>query len=170
VRRRRKRNGSRAMWTWMVLTVYIHRQPSNTMVKGTSWEAGLWSPPPATLLSHLHSARTKRPTFHTGINNCYCIPSGPENRDERPWGSVALTTWHPSIRKKLALTSPTGGGHSVCIVRSRTKATEEYCIPLHVWQDKKDILLKNFKLYWIFVREGNLKKSGKIKFSSVKIY
>ena len=25
--------------------------------------------------------------------------SGPENRDQRPWGSVALTTWHPSIRK-----------------------------------------------------------------------
>ena len=30
----------------------------------------------------------------------------------------------PSIRKKLALTSPTGGGRSVGIVRSRTKATE----------------------------------------------
>ena len=50
--------------------------------------------------------------------------SGPENRDLRPWGSVALTTWHPSIRKKMALTSRTGGGRSVGIVRSRTKATE----------------------------------------------
>ena len=30
----------------------------------------------------------------------------------------------PSIRRKLALTSPTGGGRSVGIVRSRTKATE----------------------------------------------
>jgi hypothetical protein len=30
----------------------------------------------------------------------------------------------PSIRKKLALTLPTSGGHSVGIVRSRTKATE----------------------------------------------
>ena len=29
-----------------------------------------------------------------------------------------------AISKKLALTSPTGGGRSVDIVRSRTKATE----------------------------------------------
>jgi hypothetical protein len=28
----------------------------------------------------------------------------------------------PSIRKKLALTSPTSGGRSVCIVRLRTKS------------------------------------------------
>ena len=34
------------------------------------------------------------------------------------------TNINPSIRKKLALTSPTGGGRSVGIVRSRTKATE----------------------------------------------
>jgi hypothetical protein len=37
----------------------------------------------------------------------------------RPYGSVTLTTWHP-----LALTSPTSGGCSVGIVRSRTQATE----------------------------------------------
>ena len=49
---------------------------------------------------------------------------GLENRDERLWGPVALTTRHLSIRKKLALTSPTGGGRSVGIVRVRTKATE----------------------------------------------
>jgi hypothetical protein len=30
----------------------------------------------------------------------------------------------PSNLQKLALTSPTSGGHSVSIVRSRTKATE----------------------------------------------
>ena len=30
-----------------------------------------------------------------------------------------------ALRKKLALTSPTGGGRSVGIVRSRAKATEE---------------------------------------------
>ena len=51
--------------------------------------------------------------------------SGPENGDYRPWGSVALTTWHPSIRKSWE-TSPTGGGRSVGIVRSRTRATEFY--------------------------------------------
>jgi hypothetical protein len=55
-----------------------------------------------------------RPTFHTGINNCSCIP-------------------------------------------------------LHVLQDQKDILHKNYKLCWIFVRGSNFEKSGKIKFSFAKI-
>jgi hypothetical protein len=32
--------------------------------------------------------------------------------------------WHHSIRKRLVLTSPTSGGRSVGIVRSRTQATE----------------------------------------------
>ena len=50
--------------------------------------------------------------------------SGPENRDERPWGSVALTNVTPLYPQKLAPTSLTGGGRSVGIVRSRTKATE----------------------------------------------
>jgi hypothetical protein len=50
--------------------------------------------------------------------------SGLENRDYCRRGSAALTTVHPSIRKKLALTSPTSGSHLVGIVRSRTKATE----------------------------------------------
>jgi len=34
----------------------------------------------------------------------------------------------PLYPQKLALTSPTGGGRSVCIVRSRTKATEFFFI------------------------------------------
>ena len=33
----------------------------------------------------------------------------------------------PLYPQKLALTSPTGGGRSVGIIRSRTKATESYC-------------------------------------------
>jgi hypothetical protein len=37
-----------------------------------------------------------------------------------------------SIRKKLALTSPTGGGRSVGIVRSRSKATEFSFYPMTV--------------------------------------
>jgi hypothetical protein len=40
----------------------------------------------------------------------------------------------PSIRKKLALTSPSSGGRSVGIVRSRTKTTESsgfYCSVAH---------------------------------------
>ena len=35
----------------------------------------------------------------------------------------------PLYPQKLALTSPTGGGRSVGIVRSRTKATEFYHLP-----------------------------------------
>jgi hypothetical protein len=50
--------------------------------------------------------------------------SGLENRDHGRRGFAALTTGHPSIRKKLALTWPTNGGCSVGIIRSRTKATE----------------------------------------------
>jgi hypothetical protein len=47
-----------------------------------------------------------------------------ENRDYGRRGSVALTTRHPLYLQKLALTSPTTGGRSVSIVRSRTQATE----------------------------------------------
>jgi hypothetical protein len=53
--------------------------------------------------------------------------SGLENRDYGRKGSAELTTLHPSIRKKLALTSPTNG-RSVGIVRSRTQATELACL------------------------------------------
>jgi hypothetical protein len=54
--------------------------------------------------------------------------SGLENRDYGRRGYATLTTRHPFIRKKLSLTSPTGGGRSVGIVRSRTQATEFYII------------------------------------------
>jgi hypothetical protein len=50
--------------------------------------------------------------------------SGLEKRDYGRRGSAALTTRHPSVHKKLALTSPTSGGRSVGAVRSRTKAAE----------------------------------------------
>jgi len=41
----------------------------------------------------------------------------------------------PLYPQKLALTSPTGGGHSVGIVRLRTKATE-LCVPCPLrWTD-----------------------------------
>jgi hypothetical protein len=53
-----------------------------------------------------------------------CSGSGLENRDYGRRGLAALTTRHHSISKKLALTSPTSGGPSVDIVRSRTQATE----------------------------------------------
>jgi hypothetical protein len=37
---------------------------------------------------------------------------------------MSMTSRHPSIRKKLALTSPASCGRSVGIVRAWTKATE----------------------------------------------
>jgi hypothetical protein len=52
------------------------------------------------------------------------VKSGLENRDYCRRGSAALTTQHPSIRKMLAVPSPTSGGRSVGIVRSRTQATK----------------------------------------------
>jgi hypothetical protein len=54
--------------------------------------------------------------------------------------NTAVRTLHsdhvaPSIRKKLALTSPTSGGLSVGIVRSRTQATVfVFLLPTVSWQ------------------------------------
>jgi hypothetical protein len=49
--------------------------------------------------------------------------SGLEHRDYGRRGSVALTTQHASISSSWHLVH-LSGGHSVGIVRSRTKATE----------------------------------------------
>jgi hypothetical protein len=62
-----------------------------------------------------------------GRKNSGC---GPENRDYGRKGSVTLTIWHP-LSAKLALTSPTSGGRSVGIVRSRTQATE-FFLPIYI--------------------------------------
>jgi hypothetical protein len=52
------------------------------------------------------------------------VKSSLENRDYSRKGYAALTMRHPLYPQKLALTSPTRGGHSVGIVRSQTKATK----------------------------------------------
>jgi hypothetical protein len=49
---------------------------------------------------------------------------GPENRDLTAVWILCADHVTPLYPQKLALTSPTGGGRSVGIVRSRTKATE----------------------------------------------
>jgi hypothetical protein len=55
--------------------------------------------------------------------------SGLENREYGRRGSAAFSTRHPFFPQKLALTSPTSGGCSVCIVRSRTQAKELVYFP-----------------------------------------
>ena len=65
----------------------------------------------------------------------------------------------PLYPQKLALTSPTGGGRSVGIVRSRTKATEFFfysCVEFvqniikHVWKD--DIGINQIVMYYTELR------------------
>jgi hypothetical protein len=51
-----------------------------------------------------------------------------------PGGSVAMTTQHP-LTAKVGTTSPTSGGRSVGIVRSRTKATEVFLLLLFAFQN-----------------------------------
>jgi hypothetical protein len=79
-------------------------------------------------------------------------------------GSVTLTTWHP-LSQTLALTSPTSGGRSVAIVRSRTQATAflffkplDYHMsgappvgitPRRKWEDDIRIDVKNARSSWI---------------------
>jgi hypothetical protein len=51
-----------------------------------------------------------------------------ENRDLTAVGIRCVDHVTPLYPQKLALTSPTGGGSSVGIVHSRTKATEFSCM------------------------------------------
>ena len=44
------------------------------------------------------STQPREVKLRSYLNKKLAAP-GSENRDYRPWGSVALTTWHPSIRK-----------------------------------------------------------------------
>jgi hypothetical protein len=63
------------------------------------------------------------PVKLTNIFHLLDETSGLKNRE---YGRAIRRTDHatPSIPKRLAVTSPTSGGRSVGIVRSRTKATE----------------------------------------------
>jgi hypothetical protein len=73
--------------------------------------------------------------------------SGLENRDYGRKGSAALTTWHPSTRKRW-LTSATSGGLSVGIVRSQTKAIELLLLVLDILYFS--ILLHSFNTEYMF--------------------
>jgi hypothetical protein len=59
---------------------------------------------------------------------CLC---GLENRDYGRSVCAVLITRQHYIREKLALPSPTSGGHSIGIVRSRTQATEFVSVSVH---------------------------------------
>jgi hypothetical protein len=50
------------------------------------------------------------------------------NREYDRSGSAALTTRHHFYPQKSALISPTNGGRSVGVVRSRTQATEFFFV------------------------------------------
>jgi hypothetical protein len=52
--------------------------------------------------------------------------SGLESRNYGRRESAGLTTWH-LLSAKFALTSPTSGGRSVCIVHSLAQATKFSC-------------------------------------------
>jgi len=62
----------------------------------------------------------------------------------------------PLYPQKLALTSPTGGGRSVGIVRVRTKATESFyllCVKLVIYKDHTRMQVQqNIKFErWLFI-------------------
>jgi hypothetical protein len=54
----------------------------------------------------------------------FMLESGLEIREHGCRGSAALTMRDPLYPQRFELSSPTSGGHSIGIVRSRTKATE----------------------------------------------
>jgi len=67
----------------------------------------------------------------------------------------------PFYPQKLALTSPTGGGRSVGIVRSRTKATEFTCFgqlfcPSSGVLKRTSALVHFMQLWWQFVTRSRM--------------
>jgi hypothetical protein len=94
----------------------------------------------------------------------------------------------PSVRKKLAPTSPTSGGRSVGTVRSRTQATEFVCFilwvckgwtwfiqPFALWPTRSIVLLKpskkqeySFLLAWLTIQPW--KNSGNRFIRNVGIF
>jgi hypothetical protein len=82
-----------------------------------------------------------------------------EIRDYGRRGSAALTTLHPSIRKKLPLTSPKNGGRSVGIVRLRTRATEFLLLLLCVVDELRATAVNSVqqscflvRSYWVWIQ------------------
>jgi hypothetical protein len=69
--------------------------------------------------------------------------SSGSGQESREYGRRDPSRWpHDTLYpQKMALTSPTSGGRSVCTVRSRTRATEFFNVLLQSW-----IIIKLFQL------------------------
>jgi hypothetical protein len=78
----------------------------------------LWNRPRGRLVTAFETQHVL--LFANGVVDSVVVKSGLENRDYGRKGSAALTMRHPLYPQKLVLTSPTSGGLSVGIVRSRT--------------------------------------------------
>jgi hypothetical protein len=93
--------------------------------KGRMWSIWPWKSPLILLLANLQNISFTVPIHHTIEKLCgrKSTGSGLENRE---YGRVDPSRWLRGTLypQKWALTSPTSGGRSVGIVRSRTKATE----------------------------------------------
>ena len=59
----------------------------------------------------------------------------------------------PLYPQELALTSPTGGGRSIGIVRVRTKATEFSLVLVYRWSVVSAILNSVFILFMLYFRD-----------------
>ena len=65
----------------------------------------------------------------------------------------------PLYPQKLALTSPTGGGRSVGIVRSRTKATELVSLASSYMSVCVDVRLEQLESRWTYLLGTSTKNS-----------
>jgi len=100
-------------------------------------------------MTHVGPQRQKKNNNNTFYNDIRQVAApGLEDRRLTAVGTRCADHVTPLYPQKLALTSPTGGGRSVGIVRSRTKATE-FSFSLYVNQLHKYIASPVFYIFRI---------------------